>query len=92
MAEEVWHRLGHDESIAYAAWPTHDEAVAVDAVVEIAIQVNGKVRGRVALPRLASDDDARRAALSEQSVKALVGEKMIKKFVYVPGKIINIVI
>jgi leucyl-tRNA synthetase len=92
LAEELWHVLGHDQSIAHAPWPTHDEALCVDEVVEIAVQVNGRVRGRVVLPRVASDEDARRAALSDDGVKALVQGKEIKKLVYVPGKIINVVV
>jgi leucyl-tRNA synthetase len=60
LAEELWERLGHPPSIADAEWPTYDPALCVDAEVEIAVQVNGKVRGRVTLARDA--DEARRAS------------------------------
>ncbi len=59
LAEELWHLQGHAESLAHEPWPTWDEALCVDDVVEMAVQVNGKVRGRVTLPRAANEDDAR---------------------------------
>ncbi|HZG14783.1 MAG TPA: class I tRNA ligase family protein, partial [Candidatus Bathyarchaeia archaeon] len=60
LGEELWQRLGAAESLAHAAWPAYDEALTVDDVLEMAVQVNGKVRGRISLSRTASEDDARR--------------------------------
>ncbi len=92
LGEEMWSLTGHTESLAYEPWPAHDEALCVDDVVELAVQVNGKVRGKVTLAKAASEADARAAALAVPSVAALAEGKQIKKFVYVPGKIVNLVV
>jgi len=92
LGEELWQRLGHDTSLAYEPWPTYDEALCIDDVIETAVQINGKVRGRVMLPRTATEEDARAAALSAEGVTAYTTGKPIKKFIYVPGKIINVVV
>jgi leucyl-tRNA synthetase len=92
LGEELWHLQGNDKSLAHELWPTWDEALCVDDVVEMAVQVNGKVRGRVTLPRAAGEDEARAAALAAEGVGAHTAGKAVKKFIYVPGKIINIVV
>ncbi len=92
LGEELWHLQGHEKSLAHEPWPTWDEALCVDDVVEMAVQVNGKVRGRVTLPRAAGEDEARAAALAAEGVGAHTAGKAVKKFIYVPGKIINIVV
>jgi leucyl-tRNA synthetase len=92
LGEELWNRTGHAESLAYEPWPTWDEALCVDDVVELPVQVNGKVRGKVTLAKAATEEDARAAVLAVESVAALTTGKQIKKFVYVPGKIVNLVV
>ena len=92
LGEELWQQLGHAASLAYEPWPTFDEALCVDDVIEIAVQVNGKVRGRVPLARDATEADARAAALATDGIKAHLAGKTVKKFVYVPGKIVNLVV
>jgi leucyl-tRNA synthetase len=92
VAEELWRIIGHDKSIAHEPWPAHDEALCIDDVVEMAVQVNGRVRGRVTLPRAASEDEARKAALGADGIAAYTQGKQIKKFIFVPGKIINVVV
>ena len=92
LGEELWRRLGHEKSLAYEPWPTFDEALCVDDQIEMAVQVNGKVRGRVTLPRTASEADARTAALAAEGVAAYTDGKTLKKFIYVPGKIVNLVV
>jgi leucyl-tRNA synthetase len=92
LGEELWRRLGHEKSLAYEPWPAHDEALCVDDQIEMAVQVNGKVRGRVTLARAASEADARAAALAAEGVGVYTDGKSIKKFIYVPGKIINLVV
>ena len=93
VAEEVWMKLGHDKSLAYERWPSFDEALCIDDADELAVQVNGKVRGHVDPPAAAPcETDARDAALAVASVKAAMVDKAIKKFIYVPGKIVNIVV
>ena len=92
VAEELWRHLGHAASLAYEPWPAWDEALAVDDVIEIAVQVNGKVRGRVQLARDASEADARAAALAADGIAARLAGQAVRKFVYVPGKIVNLVV
>lgn len=92
LAEELWERAGQKPSVGSEAWPAYDEALCIDDVVEMAVQVNGKVRGRVSLPRAASEEDARSAALAADGVALYTTGKSVKKFIYVPTKIINIVV
>jgi leucyl-tRNA synthetase len=92
VAEEVWMKLGHDKSLVYERWPTFDEALTIDEADELAVQVNSKVRGHVTLRRGMPEAEAREAALAVASVQAAMGGKPIKRFIYVPGKIVNIVV
>jgi leucyl-tRNA synthetase len=92
LGEELWKLQGHEKSLAHEPWPTWDEALCVDDVVEMAVQVNGKVRGRVTLARDAKEDEARAAALAAEGVSAFTAGKQVKKFIYVPGKIVNVVV
>jgi leucyl-tRNA synthetase len=92
LAEELWRTAGREASVAREPWPAYDEALCIDDVVEMAVQVNGKVRGRVVLPRAAPEDEARAAALAADGVGAHTAGKQVKKFIYVPGKIINVVV
>src|SRR5258707_688919 len=79
-------------SVSNVAWPEFDPALCVDDVLEIAVQVNGKVRGRAALARDASETAAREAALADPNVTKFLDGKAIKKLVYVPGKILNFIV
>ena len=92
LGEELWERLGHGQSLAYEPWPTFDPALVVDEVVEMGVQVNGKLRGVVQLARDASEEIARAAALADAKVKAHVEGKALKKVIYVPGKILNFIV
>jgi leucyl-tRNA synthetase len=92
LAEELWRGLGHQTSIAGAAWPEHDEAWCVDDVVEVPVQVNGKVRGRVVLGRDATPEQAKSAALEDRNVQSSLEGKTIAKVVYVPGRVLNLVV
>ncbi|MEO7032809.1 MAG: leucine--tRNA ligase [Polyangiaceae bacterium] len=92
LAEELWAQLGHPPSIANAPWPSFDPSLCVDDVLEIAVQVNGKVRGRAALPRDADEAAARAAALADPNVSKFLEGKALKKLVYVPGKILNFIV
>ncbi len=92
IGEELWQRLGHAPSIAKVPWPAYDEALCRDEVVEIAVQVNGRVRGRIKLAPDASEREAKQAAESEPNVMHHLGGKPIKKFLYVPGKIVNFLV
>jgi leucyl-tRNA synthetase len=92
VAEELWRLTGHEHSLAYEPWPTYDEALCVDDVLEIPVQVNGKVRGRVMLAKAASEEEARAAAFALETVATFANGKQLKKFIYVAGKIVNIVV
>jgi leucyl-tRNA synthetase len=92
LAEELWEVLGHAPSVANAPWPQFDQALIEDAVLEIAVQVNGKVRGRAALARDADELAAREAGLADPNVSKFIEGKSLKKLVYVPGKILNFIV
>ena len=92
LAEELWAHLGHPPSIANVAWPKFDLALTVENVLEIAVQVNGKVRGRAMLARDADEATARNTALSDPNVTKFIEGKSIKKLIYVPGKILNLIV
>jgi leucyl-tRNA synthetase len=92
LAEELWETLGHAPSVADQPWPTYDPALTIDAEVEIAVQVNGRVRGRITLARDADEATARAAALADAGVQPHVAGKTVKKLVYVPGRIVNVIV
>ena len=96
VAEELWQRGGYDVeqagTLAHQTWPTWDEALCREDSVEIAVQVNGRVRGHVVLSRTASEDTARTAALDADGVGAHLAGRTVRKVVYVPGKIVNVVV
>jgi leucyl-tRNA synthetase len=92
LGEELWRRLGHESSLACAPWPAFDPALVKEDVVEIGVQVNGKVRGAITLAVDADEAAAREGALAEPRVRAHVEGKTIKKFIYVKGKIVNFIV
>ena len=92
MTEEMWQQLGFEGQIAHAQWPAFDEAKCVDSTVEIAVQVNGKVRAKLVVPANISKDDAIAAAKADEVVVKLVEGKTICKEIYVPGKLVNIAV
>ncbi|OKP78447.1 leucine--tRNA ligase [Paenibacillus sp. P3E] len=92
IAEELWQLLGHEGSISYVAWPAYDEALTVDAEVEIVVQVNGKIVQRALIPQDMGQDDMQNHALSLPNVKAAVEGKTVRKIIAVPGKLVNIVV
>jgi leucyl-tRNA synthetase len=92
LGEEIWRRLGNAESLAYAPWPEFDPALVKEDVVEIGVQVNGRLRGTIALPVEADEAAAREAALAEPRVRQHVEGKTVKKFLYVKGKIVNFIV
>ncbi|GHG43346.1 MULTISPECIES: leucine--tRNA ligase [Amycolatopsis] len=92
MAEELWHRLGHVDSLVQGPFPVVDEKYLVEDSVEYPIQVNGKVRSRVTVPASASQDDVQAAALADEKVAAMVGEGSPRKVIVVPGRLVNIVL
>lgn len=92
ICEELWERLGHDESLAHAAFPTFDEKWLVDDSVEIPVQVNGKVRARIQVPVDADRDTLQSVALADEKVVELLDGKEPVKVIAVPGRMVNLVV
>ena len=92
MTEELWQQLGHTEQLAYHAWPTYDEAKCVEQTIEIAVQVNGKVKARIKVAAAIESADAIAAAKAEPAVAEAIAGKTIAKEIYVKGKLVNIAV
>jgi leucyl-tRNA synthetase len=93
LAEELWERLGHTGRTVFdERWPVHDSRLATAGDVEIAIQVNGKLRGRLTVPRGASQQDVVARALAEEGVKKFVNGNAVKKVVFVQDRLVNLVV
>jgi leucyl-tRNA synthetase len=92
FAEEVWSRRGKAYSVHNQSWPSWDEALAKEDEVTLIVQVNGKVRDRIVVPASISEAEAKEKALGSDKVKANVGGKPIANLVYVPGKLVNVVV
>jgi leucyl-tRNA synthetase len=92
IAEELWSRLGHGKSLAYAPWPAWDEALAREDTVTVAVQVNGKLRATVELARGTAESEARSAALADERVRRHIDGGAIRKVIYVPDKLLNLVV
>jgi leucyl-tRNA synthetase len=92
VAEELWHRLGHSSSVCDATWPTHDEEHLKADTVSYPIQINGKLRATIELPSAAKAAEAESAALALEQVQKWLEGKAPKKVVFVPGRMINVVV
>ena len=90
--EELWEIMGYDKTIAESVWPVWDDAQCVDDVIEIAVQVNGKVRARIEVPSDVTADDAIAAAMGNDRVQEFVSGKELIKKLYVPGRLVNLVV
>ncbi|MFN8654114.1 MAG: leucine--tRNA ligase [Gemmatimonadales bacterium] len=92
FSEECWERLGEQGSIFDAPWPTWDDALTVSSQVELPVQVNGKTRSKVMVTRGASQEQALSSALADATVQKFVAGKEIRKVIYVPDRLLNIVV
>ena len=92
IAEELWSLLGHDASLAYEGWPAYDEALTRDALVEMPVQVNGKLRGKVSVPADCPVDDMIAAAKADAKIAPWLENVQIIKEVAVPGRLVNFVV
>ena len=92
LCEECWSMLGHQETLAYYPWPKHDEKYCIDDTAIVAIQVNGKMRGKVELDINMEEAEALKQALAQPSVSKYTTGMEISKVIYVAGKIINIIV
>jgi leucyl-tRNA synthetase len=92
LAEEMWARLGHGGLLADEPWPAADAALVVDDTVTVAVQVNGKLRATISLPRDAAEDAARDQALAEPAVQRAMGDKAARKVIVVKNRVVNVVV
>ncbi|HEC2149739.1 TPA: leucine--tRNA ligase [Staphylococcus delphini] len=91
IGEELWSILGHDTTITYQPWPSFDPSLLEEDVVEIVVQVNGKVRAKIEIPKDMSKVDMEATALANDNIKAAIEGKDVKKVIAVPQKLVNIV-
>ena len=92
ITEELWNKLGHNETIAYSSWPTYDEAKIVDDEIEIGVQVNGKLRGSIKVNNNTTEDEMVKLALENENVKRYTDGKEIIKTIVIKKRIVNIVV
>ena len=92
IAEELWCRLGHTQSLAYAPWPTCEEKYLVQTEVSIAVQVNGKLRGTVTVAADAGEEAVYSAAMDLKEVSKWFDGMAVKRKIYVPGRLLNVVV
>ncbi len=92
IAEELWRALGHDDTITYVDFPDADPALLVDDTIEVPVQINGKVRGRIDVAADASADVIEATALADEKIAAIVDGATPKKVIVVPGRMVNIVL
>ncbi|MCP2168943.1 leucine--tRNA ligase [Goodfellowiella coeruleoviolacea] len=92
VAEELWSRLGHEQSLAHGPFPVPDEQYLVEDTVEYPIQVNGKVRSRVVVPASATVDEVKQAALADEKIVAALEGREPRKVITVPGRLVNVVV
>ena len=92
IAEELWQILEHKDSIFQEKWPEYDPRLIKDKIVDLVVQINGKVRDKVEIRADASEEEAKAIAISQEKVKNWLRDKEIKKVIFVPGKLINIVV
>lgn len=91
LGEELWQYLGHSGTIAYVPWPVHDESKLIEDVIEIVVQVNGKMRGKFSCPADADEEFIKQEALKLKPVQAQIEGKEVRKIIVIKGKVVNIV-
>jgi leucyl-tRNA synthetase len=92
IAEEIWNRLGHEESLARHPWPAYDPAKLVESTLELPVQVNGKLRGKITVPADADEGTILTTAKADPAVKSWVDGKTLVKQLYVPKKLVTFVV
>jgi leucyl-tRNA synthetase len=91
IGEELWQKLGHNDTITYEPWPTYDESKLVEEEVEIVVQVNGKVRAKLRVPADLSKEELEQMAMQDEKIQEHIAGKTVRKVITVPGKLVNIV-
>ncbi len=91
ITEELWHKLGNKTSVHHATFPVHDESILVESAFEYPVMINGKMRTKISLPLDLAQADAETQVLANETVLKWTEGKTPKRFIYVKGKIVNIV-
>lgn len=91
IGEELWRLLGNSDTITYAAWPTFDASKLVEDEIEVVLQVMGKVRSKLNVPKDISKEDLEKAALADEKLQEWLEGKTVRKVIVVPGKLVNVV-
>ena len=92
IAEELWSSLGHSDFVVIAPWPEYDAELAKEDALEIPVQINGKMSGRVTVALEINDEDLKQAVFNDERIKAKIGERQIVKTIVVPKRLVNIVV
>ena len=92
LAEELWSLFSHTNSAAYETWPAFDEALTRADEIEVPVQINGKLRGKITVPADTDGDTLQATALGDERIRSLLEGKQIRKVIVVPGKLVNIVV
>ena len=92
IAEELWQRLGHTESLAYEAWPAYDEALTQAKEVELAVQIKGKIKDRIVVPADAEEEQIKSAALGSAKVQAALAGQASKRIIVIKSRLVNIIV
>jgi leucyl-tRNA synthetase len=92
ITEEIWESLGHESSVHISNWPQWDENLVAEEVITIAVQINGKVRSEIVVSADVAEAEAIAAAKDDEKIKSYLGDKKIKKEIYVPGRLVSLVI
>ncbi len=92
LAEELWSMMGHEPSVANQSWPTYDEELCREDTMEMVVQINGKLRSRIMMPKSASKDEMIAAAKADEKSKVWLDGKTIVKEIAIPGKLVNFVV
>jgi leucyl-tRNA synthetase len=91
VAEELWQRLGHTDSIALAPWPAYEQAKLAMDTVTLAVQISGKLRGTIEVPVDIGEAEAIAAARADDKIAQFLAGKTIVRQIYVPGRLVNLV-
>jgi leucyl-tRNA synthetase len=92
IAEELWQQLGHSNSVNKDSWPKWDERLVAEEVITLAVQINGKVRSEIVVPADISETDAIESAQNDEKIAQIIDGQTVKKAIYVPGRLVSLVI
>ncbi|HEX7382201.1 MAG TPA: class I tRNA ligase family protein, partial [Nevskiaceae bacterium] len=92
VSHVLWHTLGHAGAVIDAPWPTLDQRAREAQMITVVVQVNGKLRGRLELPAMVGEREAAAAALADPGVARYTEGRVVRKTVYVPGRVLNLVV